>query len=90
MIAYILNIIDLGFTLHALGRGVAECNPLMRSVPVMVAYKVLIIGALCFWLSHRQERLAQHGLKAITAVYAAVDLWHIVNIAPSFGVVFFR
>ena len=59
MTAYILNLLDLAFTLHALSHGATECNPLMRCVPIMVAYKVLAVGGLCWWLSHRTEPVAR-------------------------------
>ena len=48
MTAYLLNLTDLAFTLHALSHGAVELNPLMRSVPVMIAYKVVGVGALCW------------------------------------------
>ena len=82
MTAYILNLFDLGFTLYALSHGAIELNPLMRCVPFMIAYKVFVIGAIC-WGLHRLRgyRLAQFGLKIATAVFAVANLWHIVNIA---------
>ena len=84
MTAYLLNLLDLGFTIHALSHGVLEANPLMRCVPIMIAYKVFIIGAICWGLHRlREYRLARFGLKIATAVFAVVDLWHIVNIAAA-------
>ena len=81
MAAYLLNLLDLGFTIHALSHGAAELNPIMRCVPIMIAYKVFVIGAICWGLHRlREYRLARFGLKFATAVYAAVDLWHIFNI----------
>ena len=80
MAAYILNLIDLCFTLHALRHGAEELNPFMRNIPVMIAYKVVIIGGVALWLSKRQEPTARFGCSAVTAVYAAVDLWHIINL----------
>lgn len=77
---YLLNLADLAFTLHALRHGAMELNPLMRCVPVMVAYKAIVIGALCWWLGKRKGKLARCGLAVIAAVYAAVNVWHIVNI----------
>ena len=46
IIAYVLNLIDLSCTLWALHGGAVELNPLMRSVTVMVGYKVVIVGML--------------------------------------------
>lgn len=42
---YPLNLFDLVITIYALSIGCTELNPLMRSVPVMVAYKVIGMAA---------------------------------------------
>ena len=80
VITYTLNLLDLFCTLWALQRGVAELNLLMRSVPFMVCYKVIIVGMLLRWLSTRKERMVQYALCSITVVYGAVCLWHVVGI----------
>lgn len=80
VLLYALNLIDLACTLYALSLGAVELNPLMRSVTVMVAYKVVIVGALLWWLSTRRERAARYALCAAAAVYGAVDVYHIINI----------
>lgn len=80
MTAYLLNLADLAFTLYALCHGAYELNPLMRNIPFQCFYKAVLVGALLWWLSKRQERLARFGKKALAAVFAAVDVWHIVNI----------
>lgn len=80
MILYTLNLLDLAFTLYALRHGAVELNPLMQCVPVMVAHKTLVTGALCLWLSKRTEPLARYGLWLITAVYAGICGWHLINI----------
>lgn len=80
VIAYALNLIDLFCTLWALRHGAVELNPLMRSVPVMVGYKVIIVGALLWWLSTRRERVARLALYVAAVVYGAVDVYHIINI----------
>ena len=77
---YTLNLLDLLFTLHALSHGAVELNPLMRCVPIMIAYKVIIVGALLWWLEKRKERVALIGRQFITAAYLAVVVWHIYNI----------
>ena len=79
MTAYTLNLLDLLFTLNALSHGAVELNPLMRCVPIMIAYKVIIVGALLWWLEKRSERVAVIGKTFITAAYLAV-VWHIYNI----------
>lgn len=78
--AYALNLIDLSCTLWALRRGAVELNPLMRSVPVMVCYKVIIVWGLLWWLSLRRERAARYALYVAAVVYGAVDVYHIINI----------
>lgn len=80
VIAYAFNLIDLSCTLWALRHGAVELNPLMRSVPVMVGYKVIIVWVLLWWLSTRKERSARYALYVAAAVYGAVDAYHIINI----------
>lgn len=80
VIAYALNLIDLFCTLWALRHGAVELNPLMRSVTVMVGYKVVIVGMLLWWLSTRRERAARYALYVAAVVYGAVDVYHILNI----------
>lgn len=80
VIAYALNLIDLSCTLWALRHGAVELNPLMREVTVMVGYKVVIVGALLWWLSTRRERAARYALYVAAVVYGAVDVYHMINI----------
>ena len=80
MVPYVLNLIDLSCTLWALRRGAVELNPLMRSVTVMVGYKVVIVGALLWWLSRQRERAARYALYVAAVVYGAVDVYHMINI----------
>ena len=80
IIAYVLNLIDLSCTLWALHHGAVELNPLMRSVTVMVGYKVVIVGALLWWLSRQRERAARYALYVAAVVYGAVDVYHMINI----------
>lgn len=80
IIAYVLNLIDLSCTLWALHGGAVELNPLMRSVPVMAGYKVIIVWGLLWWLSRQRERAARYALYVATVVYGAVDVYHMINI----------
>ena len=80
MTAYILNLLDLAITLYAIQLGGVELNPLMRNPYIMIAYKTVIVGALCLWLRMRRERIARLGLRTITAVYAGICAWHLINI----------
>ncbi len=72
---YVLNLLDLLFTLHALRHGGVELNPLMANVPFMVFYKTVVVGVLLWWLRKRSVNT-----KFLTAVFAAVNVWHIVNV----------
>ena len=86
MIAYALNLLDLAFTLYALSHGAVELNPLMRNIPFQCFYKVVLVGVLvgvlCWLLAKLaiKYQVARWGLWSVTAVFAAVDLWHITNI----------
>jgi hypothetical protein len=82
MFLYLLNLFDLAFTIHAVSRGVMELNPLMRNIPFMVAWKVLGIGFFCWVLEKlaKNFRVSRWGIRICTVAFAAVDLWHIVNL----------
>lgn len=80
MTAYLLNLFDLACTLRAVENGGVELNPLMQNIPFQIFYKVVVIGLLCYWLEKQKARKA---LNICTAAFAAVDVWHIVNIALS-------
>lgn len=80
MTLYTLNILDLIFTLYARYNGIAEVNPFLQSVPFMIAYKVIVIGALCYWLDKQTTQFAKYGMAILIAVYTALDVWHILNL----------
>ena len=87
MTTYILNLFDLVCTLLVMSIGVGELNPLFRdpyTIPVMIVYKVFVVGGLLWFLSQRTERIAHIGLKVCAAAYAAVAVWHIAGIAYVF------
>lgn len=77
VVLYILNLLDLVFTLNAIAFGGMELNPLMKCVPVMVFYKIVIVGALCLWLSKQWEQ-AKKGVWLCLGVYAMLVAYHIV------------
>ena len=84
MTTYILNLFDLVCTLWVMSIGVGELNPLFRdpsTIPVMIVYKVFLVGGLLWWLSQRTERIAHIGLKVCMVAYVAVTAWHITGIA---------
>lgn len=90
MYAYALNLSDLLLTLYALRHGGVELNPLLQSIPVMVAWKVVGVGVMCAvleWAARPSQslrdsspkgraELAQRGLRVCTSVYAAVCIHH--------------
>lgn len=78
MLLYALNLIDLACSLYAINIGAVELNPLMASVPVMVVYKLAVVGLLAAWLSRRREKLARIGLQLCTAVYAVLACYHLM------------
>ena len=84
--SYLLNLCDLLLTLYALSRGGVELNPLMRCVPVMVAWKVGGVGVLCWMLSVlatdkrspiRARKLARKGLRIVTTIYTLIVIYHL-------------
>ena len=85
MTTYLLNLADLALTFHALRNGGVELNPLMRSIPVMVAWKTVGVGVLC-WMLHvlaydkrvpaKPKRLARRGLILCTVVYTVLLFYH--------------
>lgn len=86
MTAYLLNLAYLALTLYALQHGGVELNPLLQNPAVMVAWKVLGVGVGCWMLRvlaydkrvpAKPKRLARRGLRACTAVYAAVCINHL-------------
>ena len=75
---YALNLIDLACTLMALRIGATELNPLMASVPVMVVYKLVVVGLLAAWLSRRREKLARIGLRLCTMADTILACYHVI------------
>ncbi len=77
---YTFNLLDLALTLYALRLGCTELNPLMQSPAVMIFYKVIIVGGLCWWLSRRTERVAKVGLNLCTVIYGGLCIYHLYGI----------
>ena len=78
MIAYLLNLIDLACTLYAISIGATELNPLMAPVPLLVVYKLVVVGLLTVWLSRRREWIARLGLRLCTAAYTILACYHVI------------
>lgn len=78
MALYLLNLTDLVCTLLALQMGVRELNPLMAHIPVLIVYKLFAVGLLLVWLSRRQEKIAQIGLRICMLVYTILNIYHFI------------
>lgn len=85
--AYILNLLDMAFTLHALEYGARELNPIVNWMigvhPLVFAFaKTVVAGVLLWWLNRESqtEPLARWGLKFLTGFYWLVILWHFLNL----------
>ncbi len=91
MIAYILNIFDLFATYYILDIGGMELNPIVRGMmgvhPLLFPVcKFFLAGVLIRWL-HKQAKThkqAKSGLAIVTVYYAALAVWHIINIFGGF------
>lgn len=79
-IVYILNLIDLFFTMIALRIGVEEMNPLMCSLRFTIIYKVIIVKVLLQLLSNRKEQIVKYALCFFALLYTILDIYHVVNI----------
>ena len=79
---YPLNLLDLAITLYALSIGCTELNPLMQFPEVMIFYKVIIVGGLCWVLHHFREstKLARLGLNLCTVIYGGLCIYHLYGI----------
>jgi hypothetical protein len=86
MVAYILNIVDMLFTMYVISDGGIELNPIVNTIleydGVLFAFlKIVVAGVLLLWLERKAKlyKVARQGLFAITIFYAILVLWHIVN-----------
>ena len=77
MIVYILNLLDLLFTLCALHLGATELNPFMQCIPLQIFYKAFVVGFILRWLSKQNTKISIVGLRACMIVYGALDLYHV-------------
>lgn len=80
MTPYLLNLLDLAFTLYALSINLQELNPLMQHLPTMIFYKVVLVGVLCWWLSKRPECIARLGLQLCAIIYGCLCVYHIYGL----------
>lgn len=86
MVAYLLNIVDMLFTMYVISDGGIELNPMVNTIleydgALFVFLKIVVAGVLFWWLERKAKlhKVAQQGLRAITIFYAILVLWHIVN-----------
>ena len=87
---YALNLVDLLCTLYALYFGAQELNPLMQSLPIMIFYKVVVVGGLCWVLHHFAEggnKAARWGLSICAAVYTALCIYHFYGLLMIGGMI---
>ena len=90
MTAYLLNLLDLAITLYALSIGCAELNPLMQPMPIMIFYKLVVVGLLCWVLQHFAEggnKAARWGLSICAAVYTALCIYHFYGLLMIGGMI---
>jgi hypothetical protein len=87
MTAYILNLLDMAFALHALKHGGRELNPIVNWMigvhPLLFVFcKVVAAGVLLWWLNRESqtEPLARWGLKFLAGLYWLLILWHLINL----------
>lgn len=87
MTAYILNLLDMAFTLHALEHGARELNPIVNWMigvhPWLFPFaKIVLVGVVLWWLNRESqtEPLARWGLKFLAGLYWLVILWHFINL----------
>ena len=87
MTVYILNLLDMAITLHALEHGARELNPIVNWMigvhPLLFVFsKVVLVGVVLWWLNRESqtEPLARWGMKFLTGLYWLLTLWHFVNL----------
>ena len=60
--------------------GVQELNIIMQNMPVMIFYKTVIVGMLCYWMSTRTEKIAYFGIIVAILVFATLNIYHIISL----------
>ena len=83
MTAYLLNLADLALTLYALQHGGVELNPLMQNPAVMLAWKTVGVGVLCYLLHHfaqSGEMAARWGLRLCACAFALACINNLIFI----------
>ena len=87
MTAYILNLLDMAFTLHALEHGARELNQFVNWMigvhPWLFVFSKVVVAGAALWIMKRVSRtlpFARKVLVFITALYGLVVLWHFINL----------
>lgn len=76
IIVYILNLLDLIFTLVLFQFGAVELNPLLQSPAVMIIVKVVVVGIILYLIAKFPTRIGEVGVKFLIGLYSLVILWH--------------
>jgi hypothetical protein len=80
---FVFNLLDAALTLHHLGRGAQEANPLMdallRISPELFVAEKAAVGAVCVvaLAVHKNFRLARVGLWTFFGFYGVLFLYHL-------------
>lgn len=76
IIVYILNLLDLIFTLALFQFGAVELNPLLQNSTVMIIVKVIVVGVILYLIAKFPIRIGEIGVKFLLGLYSLVILWH--------------
>ena len=76
IIVYILNLLDLIFTLVLFQFGAVELNPLLQNPAVMIIVKVIVVGVILYLIAKFPTRIGEIGVKFLIGLYSLVILWH--------------
>lgn len=77
LIVYLLNLLDLVFTLVAINNGAYELNPLFSSISFMFFYKVIIIGIATMLLKKINNRLCKTLTVTLIGIYSILVVYHL-------------
>lgn len=85
MATYILNLLDLIFTIHWMSIGVGELNPFLQKVPHQIVAKTVLAGGCLWFLASRTEPIAKKGIRICLIAYIGVTIWHLFGVVLIYG-----